>query len=132
MIAMRRIGLVAFLAASTFLAGVADARGYRRGRTVTTPDGSANMNSPEWKQSGGDFRVYRQLVQQKQMMLRRRAMMKQREAFLRQQKKGEQARPSSPGGARPAAAPKSRPTRKADPTSVPSSKTRESSKTTSP
>ena len=68
MIAMRRIGLSVLLAASTFLWGVA-AAGWPRGGIVRTPYGSANMRSPEWKQSGGDFRVYQQIMQQKQIML---------------------------------------------------------------
>ena len=75
--AMKRIGLLALLAALTSIPGVSDAGGYRRGGIVRTPFGSANMNSPEWKMSGGDFRVYQQLMQQKQMMLQQRAMMKQ-------------------------------------------------------
>ena len=93
MIAMRRIGLMVLLAASTFLPGVADARGWPRGGIVRTPYGSANMNSPEWKQSGGDFRVYQQIMQQKQMMLQQRAMMKQ-QASLPQTAEEGRSRPA--------------------------------------
>ena len=134
MSATRRLGLMAFLAASTIIAGVADAGGYRRGGIVRTPYGSANMNSPEWKRSGGDFRVYQRLMQQKQMMLQQRAMMKKREAFLKQQKKGDRAQPSSTADG-PAAARKSRKkqsTRKADPASAPDTKAQKSAKTAGP
>ena len=93
------------------------------------------MNSPEWKQSGGDFRVYQQIMRQKQMMLQQRAMMKQQEAFLKQQKKGERLSLRVTVAARPAVAPKTkkkRPTRKADPASVPAPKAQTPSKTTRP
>jgi hypothetical protein len=127
---------MALIAASTFIPGVADAGGYRRwGGTVTTPFGSANMNSPEWRQSGGDFRVYQQIMQQKQMMLQQQAMMKQQQAFLRQQKKAGNAQPSNSVAARPAPATKvrkKRPTRKVHPTSVAAQKVQKSSKTTKP
>jgi hypothetical protein len=134
MIAMRRIGLSVLLAASTFLWGVA-AAGWPRGGIVRTPYGSANMRSPEWKQSGGDFRVYQQIVHQKQMMLQQKAMIKQQQAILRQQKKAESAPPSSPVATRPAPAAKTkkkRSTRKADPATVPAPKAKTPSKPSKP
>ena len=133
---MKRIGLLAVLAATTLIAGVADAGRYRGGRgTVTTPYGTANVNSPEWKQSGGNFMVYQQIMQRKQMMLQQRAIMKQRQAFLKQQQKREKAQPSNPVAARPAVASKmkkKRPAQKADPELVSSPKAKSMSKTTEP
>jgi len=136
MSAMKRVGLLALIAASTFIPGVADARGYRGGGgTVTTQFGSANMNSPEWKQSGGDFRVYQQIMEQKQMMLQQRAIMKQQEAYLKQQKKAGKAQLSTPVATRPAPATKARKkrtARKALAPSVASQNVQKSSKTTKP
>lgn len=135
MAVMRRIGLLALLVAAVLVPSVTNAQGKRRGGMIQTPYGSANMNSPEWKRSGGDFRIYQQIMQQKQMMLQQRAMIKQRQAFLKQQKKGDQAQPSSPVAARPAVAPKSkkkRPTRKANPASVSAPKAEAPSEKTKP
>jgi hypothetical protein len=134
MIAMRRIGLSVLLAASTFLWGVA-AAGWPRGGIVRTPYGSANMRSPEWKQSGGDFRVYQQIMRQEQIMLQQRDMMKRQQAILRQQKKAGNAPSSSPVATRPAPAAKpkkKRPTRKADPATVPAPKAKTPSKASKP
>ncbi len=135
MVVMRRIGLLALLVAAVLVPSVTNAQGHRGGGTIRTPYGSANINSPEWKQSGGNFRVYEQIMQQKQMMLQQRAMMKQREAFLKQQKKGEYVQPSTPVAARPAVAPKTRkkrPTRKANPASVSAPKAQTPSETPKP
>ena len=57
---------------------------------VRTPYGSANMNSPEWKHSGGDFRVYQQIMQQKQMMLQQQAMMKQQASLPQAAEEGRE------------------------------------------
>ena len=135
MVIMRRIGPLALLVAAVLVPSVANARGNRGGGIIRTPYGSANVNSPEWKRSGGDFRVYQQIMQQKQMMLQQKALKKQREAFLKQQKKGKDAQSSSTGAGRPALAPRSRkkrPARKADPTSVSSPEAQKASRTARP
>jgi len=136
MVAMKRIALLALVAASTLIPGLAHAGGWRRGGgVVSTPYGSANMNSPEWKLSGGNFGLYQQIMLQKQMMLQQQAMMKQQQAFLRQQKKAGNAQPSNSVAARPAPAPKAKKkhsTRKVHPASTAAQKAQKSSKTTRP
>ena len=71
-VAMRRISLLALITAAILVPSVTSSRRTGAGGMVPTPYGSANMNSPEWKRSGGDFRVYQRLMQQKQMMLQQR------------------------------------------------------------
>jgi len=146
-IVMSRIGLLALLVSSALIPGVAVARGYRGGGRIYTPFGSANMNSPEWRQSGGNIMVYQQIMMQKQMLLQQRAMMRQQQEFLRQQKmqekylkqqmKEDDLRSSRPVAEHPAVAKKrkKRPTLKANPASASATKApkaEEASRTTKP
>jgi len=135
MVVWKRIGLLVLLLVAVLVANVTNAGGNRRGGTIRTPYGSANVNSPEWKRSGGDFRVYQQIMQQKQQMLQQRVMMKQRQAFLKQQKKGQVTQPTTGSDARPAVPSKTskrRPTRKVNPASVSSPKDQTPSKINRP
>jgi hypothetical protein len=83
---IRRTALQGTLAVCLAIPIVAEARYPRgnRGGYVNTPFGMVNMNSPEWRMSGGNIAVYQQLVQQRMMLQQQRATMKMQQQSMRQ------------------------------------------------
>src|SRR6185312_11548071 len=82
---IRRLNLMVLLVALTLLPGAAYAqRGQARGQ-VYGPDGLMyNMNSPEWRASGGNMEVYQQIMEEKMMQQQMLQMQKQQMAYEKQ------------------------------------------------
>lgn len=91
------IGVVAFFTAVALTPGLAQARGYgSRGGMISTPYGSVNSNSPEWKASGGNMFVYEQIMEEKMMIMQQQMMMKQQQQMMKLQQQQAKKGNSSP------------------------------------
>jgi hypothetical protein len=85
---IRRCCLLTVFALLTSVPSLATARGYgRSGGTLNTPFGTINMNSPEYKMSGGNPIVYQQLMEQKMLMQQQQMMLKQQQQYMKQMQK---------------------------------------------
>ncbi|MHC5538794.1 hypothetical protein ACYOEI_11280 [Singulisphaera rosea] len=79
---IRREGLWVVLAVVAMAPTVAEARWYGRSSgLMNTPYGAVNMNSPEWRASGGNIFTYQQLMEEKMMMQQQQMMLKQQQQY---------------------------------------------------
>ncbi len=84
----RRTLLLAVAVAAVLAPTLVEARGYGRyGGVVNTPYGTMNMNSPEWRASGGNIFIYQELMQEKMMMQEQQMMMKQQQQYMQMMQK---------------------------------------------
>ncbi|WP_422925880.1 hypothetical protein [Singulisphaera sp. PoT] len=88
---------VAVLVATTLASGTAEARGYGRyGGVANTPFGTINMNSPEWRASGGNMFMYQQLMEEKMMLQEQQMMMKQQQQYMQMMQKQAKQQKNQP------------------------------------
>jgi hypothetical protein len=76
---------VGFLAAAAVLAvATSEAQAGRpRGGSVSTPFGTANTNSAEWRMAGGNPFLYDQIMQQKMLMQQQQAWLKMQQQMAK-------------------------------------------------
>lgn len=94
---IRRVGLWMALAVFAMAPTVVEARGYgRSGGVMNTPYGTINMNSPEWRASGGNIFAYQQLMEEKMMMQQQQMMLKQQQQYLKMMQQSAKQKKNKP------------------------------------